>query len=91
MQFSDLSKEQCEQLLKIVERQQAFMIRFLKRINDESFPPKDMLRYDVQKAFDALMSLRMNLHYMVGVRERKDRHRTEAEETEGMTNEENRR
>jgi hypothetical protein len=73
MQSSDLNLDQCERLLKVVERQQAFLWRLLDRMRQTGFPHNDRLRRDVQQAFDATMGLRMALHYMVCDRMKRER------------------
>lgn len=63
MTSKDLTSAQLNHLLAPVTRTQRFLNRLVKRMDSRGFPPGDPVYAGAIKARDAVMALRMELHY----------------------------
>ena len=57
MNSNDLNRRQIEQLIRIVERQQAFLSRLVARMEANHFPKDDRLYVHAAKAYTAMAVL----------------------------------
>jgi len=64
MQSDDLTVEQAKQMHASLFRLANYLSRVVKRMERTGFPPSDPLYQSTKKAYDAVCSLCMDLHYL---------------------------
>jgi hypothetical protein len=64
MDSSNLTTEQADQMHKSLFRLANYLSRVVRRMERTGFPPHDPLFKSASRAYDAVCSLCMDLHYM---------------------------
>jgi hypothetical protein len=64
MDRNDLTNEQAREVCKVIERYQRYLVRLRTRMEKRGFPATDRTYVNVCRAFDAIQTLRMDLHYL---------------------------
>jgi hypothetical protein len=86
MDSSNLTMEQAAQMHKSLFRLANYLSRMVKRMERTGFPPNDPLFKSASRAYDAVCSVCMDLHYLScksGVGRPPNENRTNEERTHG--------